>query len=214
MSSTERSRLYRERKRQQQQGNARNGDATQGNARNGDATQGNAPEAEAEAEKHKPRSKAAASQSPPEPREAQAVLPPDPGRQPDFAPDNAAGRNAQIAVLLRRNGADPATHPRSKGIADLAASGATDVQILTALEAAKQRRLDSADSRPVSAAYLVPILRQALATPPSRASPGRPAKFDPVEHINQQRLSRQMPQESTYATDHETIIDIDAVRVG
>lgn len=74
-------------------------------------------------------------------------------------PDEAATRAAQLAVILRRNGADPRTHSGSKGIAELVEMNATDAQALNALETGKQRRKASGSSQPVNAAYLVPIVR-------------------------------------------------------
>ena len=85
--------------------------------------------------------------------------------------DEAPTRQSQIAMLLRRNGADPATHPGSKGIQAMLDLQATDAQILNALETAKQQRKNAGSTQPVTAAYLLPIVRQLQATPP----PGKPA---------------------------------------
>lgn len=74
-------------------------------------------------------------------------------------PDEAPNRATQIVVLLRRNGGDARTHSTSKGVAELVELQATDAQVLTALETAKQRRQDSGSAQPVTAAYLVPIVQ-------------------------------------------------------
>ncbi|NHC63193.1 YdaU family protein [Paenalcaligenes suwonensis] len=73
-------------------------------------------------------------------------------------PDDQPSRNALIAVLLRKHGADPATHAGSKGISAMIDLQATDEHILAALETAKTRRKDTNNPQPVNAAYLVPII--------------------------------------------------------
>lgn len=88
----------------------------------------------------------------------------------DPIPDEATARATQIAVLLRRNGACQNTHSGSKGIAELVDLEATDAQVLTALETAKQRRKDTGSSQPVTAAYLVPIVRDMQLEPPAKAA--------------------------------------------
>ena len=50
----------------------------------------------------------------------------------------------------------------------LVALQATDAQILTALETAKARRVQTQSSQPVTAAYLVPIVQEAQTAPPER----------------------------------------------
>lgn len=95
---------------------------------------------------------------------------PPPPSEPENSstiPDDAPTRATQIAVLLRRNGACPSTHSGSKGIDDLVTMKATDAQVLTALETAKQRRKEQGSSQPVTAAYLVPIVRE-LQKPPGK----------------------------------------------
>lgn len=219
LSSTERSRLHRERQREKRESNA---DATQATATQRNATQCNAPEAEAEAEADKPLgSKQAASQFSEEPR---APAPETPAAsEPDPIPpggDATTNRPAQITVILRRNGACPRTHPGSRGIAGLVAMQATDVEILTALETAKQRRRNAGSAAAITPAYLLPIVQDQRQGPPARASPGRPAKFDPVEYINAQRTSRRQQQQGAPHADHPAppaddpgIIDVDAVRL-
>lgn len=88
----------------------------------------------------------------------------------DHIPDEAPKRATQIAVLLRRNGACQNTHSGSKGIAELVEQQATDAQVLTALETAKQRRKDTGSSQPVTAAYLLPIVRDLQQDPPAAAA--------------------------------------------
>lgn len=82
--------------------------------------------------------------------------------------DAAEKRTVQVAVLLRRNGADARTHSTSRGIAEIAALQATDVQILTALESAKRQREKSGSQQPVTAAYLVPIVAELRQAPPPK----------------------------------------------
>lgn len=151
MSSTERSRLHRERKRMQQQCNARNDDATQCNA----------PEAESEAEKEI-SSKAAASQSPPEAR----------ARATDAAADPVQVRVLEIVQLLRSRGA--AVHPGNPQIREWATQGVTDAQLLTAYETAEERRAAARSSAPINAGFLDSILSDIRAGPAARA-PRRPA---------------------------------------
>lgn len=103
-------------------------------------------------------------------RKAESPPPSDPENPPP-TPDEAPARATQIAVLLRRNGADARTHPASKGIADLVAMDATDAQVLTALETAKQRRKEAGSAQPVTAAYLVPIVRESQSPPPDTPAP-------------------------------------------
>lgn len=107
------------------------------------------------------------------PEERPATLPnesppPSEPENPQPIPDEAPTRNTQIAVLLRRNGADSRTHPGSKGIAELTTLQATDAQVLTALETAKQRRKDQGSIQPVTAAYLVPIVSELQNPPPEK----------------------------------------------
>lgn len=81
-----------------------------------------------------------------------------PPANPENIPDEAPSRNVQVAVLLRSHGADPSTHPNSKGISAIVDLNATDEHILTALETVKTRRKEANDPQPVNAAYLVPII--------------------------------------------------------
>lgn len=158
LSSTERSRLHRERKRS----------ATQGNAHNDDATQGNAPEAEAEAE---------AEVNPPfDKRQRKAER--EVGREDASAAplpavsDPITARACELAGLLRQRGAAlTATNPE---VRQWAADGVTDGEALQALEIAQQRREMKADPSPIPANYMTPILRDIRNNPPgggARASP-------------------------------------------
>src|SRR5690606_21602992 len=63
-------------------------------------------------------------------------IPAEPPEPPATIPDEAPKRATQIAVLLRRNGADPRTLPNDRRIADWARDGVTDAQVLLALETA------------------------------------------------------------------------------
>ncbi|HEX7386260.1 MAG TPA: hypothetical protein VF285_03155, partial [Castellaniella sp.] len=163
-SNTERSREHRKRKH----------DATQGNACNDDATQGNAPEAEAEAEAEAEKSKGAAAASPPRERvrEAPPAAPPAkteiseaPAEPPAAIPDEAPKRATQLAVLLRRNGADPRTVPNDRRIVAWARDGVSDAEALQALETAKARRKATGSDQPIGTAYLAPIVAAIRASP-------------------------------------------------
>jgi len=101
---------------------------------------------------------------------------PLPGAIP-AVPDASPSRGAQIAVLLKRNGADPASHPASKGIVEMVELNLTDTEILLALQTAKQNRQASGSAQAVTAAYLLGIAkgqrqdRQKTArSPPDRRS--------------------------------------------
>lgn len=104
---------------------------------------------------HKPIVEAAVSTEERSATSPKENLPP---ANPENIPDEAPSRNVQVAVLLRSHGADPSTHPNSKGISAIVDLNATDEHILTALEAVKTRRKEANDPQPVNAAYLVPII--------------------------------------------------------
>jgi len=101
--------------------------------------------------------------------------------EPEKIPDQAPRREVQIAVLLKRNGADPASHPSSKGIAEMVAQNLTDTEILLALQTAKQNRQVSGSQQAIGAAYVLSIakgLRQdkqkiARSPPPQTAAQRR-----------------------------------------
>lgn len=82
-------------------------------------------------------------------------------------PDEAPTRPAQIAVLIRRNGACHRTHAGDKGVIELANLNATDTEILSALETAKRQRKDTGSSQPITASYLVPIVKEQRAVKPA-----------------------------------------------
>lgn len=175
LSSTERSRLRRQRQKEQAKSND---DATQGNACNDDATQGNAPEAEAEAEADKAAlTTSPTSQDDPGPPTAppgDPEIPDPPGEPPASTPDEAPKRTTQLAVLLRRNGADQRTLPNDRRIADWARDGVTDAELLQALETAKTRRKAQGSDQPIGTAYLAPIIADIRAAPPE-AGASKPA---------------------------------------
>jgi hypothetical protein len=115
-----------------------------------------------------PAHEAAPPAAPPDPGE------PDPSEPPGTIPDEAPARATQIAVLLRRNGADPRTVPNDRRIADWARDGVTDAEVLQALEAAKARRKTQGSDQPIGTAYLAPIIAQIRASPPDAAMGNKP----------------------------------------
>lgn len=185
LSSTERSRLHRERQRLKQQGNARNDDATQGNA----------PEAEAEAEADI-GSKAAASTPPPE----------APEDKPPAAAlaDPVDVRVLEIVQLLRQRGA--AVQTGNPQIRRWAEQGVTDAQLLQALETAEERRAAARSAAPINAGFLDSILADIRAGPLQ----GRRQKFDPSAYVNRNRTRK--PEESPDHDDARTI-DVQAKRL-
>lgn len=128
------------------------------------------------ANSHKPITKEEATAAPP-PRAhkhaCEAGDEPPPPADPEKIPDEAPSRASQIAVLLRRNGADHRIAPNDRHIADWAASGVTDAQILTALETAKQRRSASGSQQPIGTAYLTPIIAELRSPAPATKPAGR-----------------------------------------
>ena len=157
LSSTERSRLHREKKRY----------ATQCNARNDDATQCNAPEAEAEAEVNPPFDKQQRKAEREEGREDGRAAPP--------SADPITSRSIELAGLLIQRGAKlTATNPE---VRRWAADGVTDGEALQALEIAQQRREMKADPSPIPANYLSPILRDIRSTPPGGGARASPAEL-------------------------------------
>lgn len=159
LSSTERSRLHREKKRY----------ATQCNARNDDATQCNAPEAEAEAEAevNPPFDKQQRKAEREEGREDGSAAPP--------SADPITSRSIELAGLLLQRGAKlTATNPE---VRRWAADGVTDGEALQALEIAQQRRETKADPSPIPANYLSPILRDIRSTPPGGGARASPAEL-------------------------------------
>jgi len=90
---------------------------------------------------------------------SQAVTKPPHPAEPDNPLDTAPTRVGDIAKLLKANGADPASHPSSKGIADMVALNLTDTEILLALQTAKQNRQAAGNPQAVTAAYVLGIAR-------------------------------------------------------
>ncbi|MGS1116003.1 YdaU family protein [Castellaniella sp. UC4442_H9] len=84
---------------------------------------------------------------------------------PAAIPDEAPKRATQLAVLLRRNGADPRTLPNDRRIAEWVRDGVTDAEALRALETAKARRKDQGSDQPIGTAYLAPIIADIRAAP-------------------------------------------------
>ena len=158
LSSTERSRLHREKKRLE----------TQCNARNDDATRCDAPEAEAEAdtEVNPPFDK--------QQRKAEREVGREDGNAAPLpvGSDPITTRACELAGLLRQRGAAlTATNPDVRRWAE---EGVSDAQALQALEVAQQRRTDKADPSAIPAGYLTPIIRDLRNQPPgggARASP-------------------------------------------
>jgi len=107
--------------------------------------------------------------------DARAIsLPASTGKPPDDAPeipDAASSRAVQIAVLLRRNGSDFRTAANDRNIIAWAEQGVSDTQILTALETAKQRRIQTGSQQPIGTAYLAPIVAQACNPQVQRSPP-------------------------------------------
>ncbi|WP_298016721.1 DUF1376 domain-containing protein [uncultured Castellaniella sp.] len=93
-------------------------------------------------------------------------VPVEPQEPPATIPDEAPRRATQIAVLLRRNGADPRTLPNDRRIADWARDGVADAEVLLALETAKERRKAQGSDQPIGTAYLAPIIADLRAAPP------------------------------------------------
>lgn len=103
---------------------------------------------------------------PPAAPPADPEIPADPPGPPAAIPDEAPKRTTQIAVLLRRNGADPRTAPNDRHIADWAREDVTDAEVLQALETAKARRRAQGSDQPIGTAYLSPIIADIRAAPP------------------------------------------------
>ncbi len=129
---------------------------------------------------HLPDKKEVAAATPP-PRTRTREAPPaapttapevlDPPQPPVTIPDEAPRRATQIAVLLRRNGADHRVAPNDRHIADWARDGVTDAQVLQALETAKTRRQAQGSDQPIGTAYLAPIVADIRAAPPGVPAP-------------------------------------------
>jgi hypothetical protein len=101
-------------------------------------------------------------------------------------------RHTQIAMLLRAQGiAADGMHPT---VACTWAQNerVTDLVLNAAIVKAKATLERQGRGGDVSIAYLEPIVVQILAappTPPHAAHPGRPEKFDPVAHVNRNRIT-------------------------
>lgn len=143
----------------------------------------------------------AAALSPEEtPANLPAEIPPPPG---STSPDQATARSTQLAVLLRRNGADSRTHGNSRGIDELVKLNASDTQVLNALDTARQRRQETGSSQPVTAAYIVPIVQEIM-TQPQRVGPRKTAAQERAEREHQRFVAmvRDHP-------DHGEVIDME-----
>jgi hypothetical protein len=114
-------------------------------------------------------------------------------------PENATRKGA-LCKQLRSLGIDAAPH--LQGWAELLPAY-SDAEILSAAETAREKK----PGERLHLNYLLPILRDRAAPPPSRNS--KPEKFDPVAYVNRNRIST---QRSGHAPDHETI-DITPERV-
>lgn len=134
---------------------------------------------------------------------------PPPPSEPENSstlPDEAPARATQIAVLLRRNGADPRTHPGLPAIAELVAMNATDLQLTAALETALQRRKEQGSSQPVTAAYLVPIVRE-LQTPHPTKPPRTPRDDWFKSHTGIDRKARELGMFARAGEDYDAFRD-------
>lgn len=98
-------------------------------------------------------------------RENPTSFPADESKIPKPVPDDAPTRAAQVAVILRRNGACHRTHAGDKGVLRLVGINATDSETLIALELAKRQRQAAASAQPITAAYLVPIVEGQRSSP-------------------------------------------------
>lgn len=117
---------------------------------------------------------------------APPAAPPDPGEPappepPGSIPDEAPARATQIAVLLRRNGADHRIVPNDRRIADWARDSVTDAELLQALEAAKARRKTQGSDQPIGTAYLAPIVAEIRAAPPPSSPAGKTPALPPQD---------------------------------
>lgn len=114
-------------------------------------------------------------------------------------PENATRKGA-LCKQLRSLGIDAAPHLQAW--AELLPAY-SDAEIIAAAESAREKK----PGERLHLNYLLPILRDRAAPPPSRN--GKPEKFDPVAYVNRNRIST---QRSGHAPDHETI-DITPERV-
>lgn len=122
-----------------------------------------------------------------------------PPSEPSTIPANAT-RKGELCRRLRLLGIDAAPH--LQGWTELLPAY-SDAEILSAAETAREKK----PGERLHLNYLLPILRDRAAPPPSRNS--KPEKFDPVAYVNRNRIST---QRSGHAPDHETI-DITPERV-
>ena len=77
-------------------------------------------------------------------------------------PDPLHARAIELVVLLRQRGASlQASDPTVRG---WVSDGITDVQVLTALETAQERRHSTASAQPIGARYLDAIIRDSSAS--------------------------------------------------
>ena len=205
MSAAERKRNQRSREKESQKSAQSNNDVTQCHARHEDVTTCHAPEAEAEAEAESKTSlsvEAAAATCSSTGAKAETLLPP--------IRDPIEVRSTELAILLRQRGAQ--VNPGDPRLRSIAESGATDAQLLTALEIAQQRRADSGSTAPISAGFLASILPDVL-TPPSRASPSqrspRPdrdaGRLAAARSIFPEHFANEVPHERTIDADYQRL---------
>ena len=122
-----------------------------------------------------------------------------PPASPTQPPENATRKGA-LCKQLRSLGIDAAPH--LQGWAELLPAY-SDAEIIAAAESAREKK----PGERLHLNYLLPILRDRAAPPPSRN--GKPEKFDPVAYVNRNRIST---QRSGNAPDSQTI-DITPERV-
>ena len=194
LSNTERSRIWREKKRAEA---AEQRDATQRNEVQRDATQRNAPEAEAEAE-----AEAEVNPTPPlssgvhgwKGVESEAAESP-----PLDGPDPITHRAIELSSLLHQRGAAlQASDPRVRAWAE---RGISDAQALTALETAETRRTEKGSSQAINAGLLDAILSDVAVNP---ARQGRPPPASRSPTLSDQRRAASMTRLSDVLNEDGT----------
>jgi uncharacterized protein YdaU (DUF1376 family) len=115
-------------------------------------------------------------------------------------PENAT-RKGVLCKQLRSLGIDAAPH--LQGWAELLPAY-SDAEIIAAAEQAREKK----PGERLHLNYLLPILRDRAAPPPSRN--GKPEKFDPVAYVNRNRIST---QRNGNAPDDQNVIDITPERL-
>jgi hypothetical protein len=170
-SSTERTRKYRDNKKQRLKEEERHSDDCEtSQRRSSDALEAEA-EAEAEAEE-KAKTEGIASgggSSPPAHARTREPPPPPPNSfsDSDLQSDPINRRACEISELLRKRGASiSAMNPT---IREWAERGYTDGQLLSALEIAQERRQKKADPNPVNAGLINSIIPDVISQKNDRA---------------------------------------------